>query len=83
MMKKIYTVFIFFNICLLISSESVVKCKQFFRNKVKNSFTKFVFSKACNCDLTKNYCDLLCCCDKECTKFDLKAFDCTENTTET
>ena len=40
-------------------------------------FTQLIL--ACNCDLTENYCDLLCCCDQSCTVDDYKAFNCQED----
>ena len=39
-------------------------------NTTKYEYDKFM----CTCDLTKNSCDINCCCDEECSIDDKKAF---------
>ena len=45
-----------------------------------NIYNSFAIKGACDCDLNKDYCDLICCCDADCKQQDKNAFNCKNET---
>ena len=82
---------------ILISSflllfTTIVQCQNVMINPINTGksqniclvlfYTVFLDIGTCPCDLNNGSCDVSCCCDKDCSIEDIKAFNCGSKTNE-